>query len=394
VNQRGAAEQVDPSELTERAAGMLESALAAGDSQGIAEAVFLFDEVMSVCSRGPHVEYWKSVVNLGDALIKQAEADGSDGPVDRALDLLDANEQHFRTRDQQVRFLQRRGHALLLKAQRTADRAVMRAAVQARRKRAGLTPRGHEGYGEGMLELGVTLLYSGAMFRNVAELDEAVAVLEAAEKHPDGSADRSLVLSSLGNARLERLLRSAGCSWAGLDVVVADHLEAMHECAPGSANVLDIESDCGSAFFRVYELTRDREYLDLSVGPVRRRCRISCHPMRPGHIRGSDCRAGPAAEPGHSDPWWAGPHARRAALAERPVPTMAVVMIDVLAQDQPQVPFAGDQHPVQALSPGAGNPPLRDRVRTRRQGRSPDDPHADCGEHRVEDGGELSGWIH
>ena len=58
---------------------MLESAVAAGDSKGIAEAVSLFDEVMSVCSRGPHVEYWKSVVNLADALIKQAEADGSDG---------------------------------------------------------------------------------------------------------------------------------------------------------------------------------------------------------------------------------------------------------------------------------------------------------------------------
>jgi hypothetical protein len=59
---------------SERAAGMLESALAAGDSKGIAEAVSLFDEVMSLCSQGPHVEYWRSVVNLADALIKQAEA--------------------------------------------------------------------------------------------------------------------------------------------------------------------------------------------------------------------------------------------------------------------------------------------------------------------------------
>jgi hypothetical protein len=60
---------------------MLERASAAGDSQGIADAVSLFEEVMSVCSRGPHVEYWKSVVNLADALIKQSEADGSDGPL-------------------------------------------------------------------------------------------------------------------------------------------------------------------------------------------------------------------------------------------------------------------------------------------------------------------------
>jgi tetratricopeptide (TPR) repeat protein len=270
VNQRGATEQVDPAESTERAAGMLESALAAGDSNGIAEAVSLFDEVMGVCSQGPHVEYWKSVVNLADALIKQGEADGSDGPLDRALDLLDAKEQHFLTRDQQVRFLQRKGQALLLKAQRAADRAVMRATIQARKKRARLTPRGHDGYGEGMLELGISLLHSGAMFRNIAELDEAVAVLEAAEKYPDGSADRSMVLTSLGNARLERLLRSAGRSRAELDIVVADHMEAMHERLPGGESSLVIESDYGSALFRAYELTTNREYLDASLGPARR----------------------------------------------------------------------------------------------------------------------------
>jgi hypothetical protein len=86
VNQRGPAEQAELSELTERAAGVLDSALAAGDSQGIADAV----------------------VNLADALIKQAETKGSDGPIDRALDLLNANGQHFGTDDQQVRFLQRK----------------------------------------------------------------------------------------------------------------------------------------------------------------------------------------------------------------------------------------------------------------------------------------------
>lgn len=251
MNQRGAAEQVEPSELTERAAEMLKSASASGDSKGFGEAISLFDEVMNACSRGPHVDYWKSVVNLADALIKQAEADGSDGPIERALDLLDANEQHFRTRDRQVCFLQRKGQALLLKAQRTADRTVMRAAVQARKKRARLTPRGREGYGEGMLELGITLLHSGAMFRNVAELDEAVAVLEAAAKHPDGSADRSLALTSLGNARLERLLGSAARSRTELDLVVADHMEAMYERPPGE-NSLVVESDYGSALFRAY----------------------------------------------------------------------------------------------------------------------------------------------
>jgi hypothetical protein len=32
------------------------------------------------------------------------------------------------------------------------------------------------------------------------------------------------------------------------------------------------------------------------------------------------------------------------------------VMIGVLTKDQPQVPFAGDQHLVQALSAGAAHP--------------------------------------
>src|SRR5260370_18501281 len=54
------------------------------------------------------------------------------------------------------------------------------------------------------------------------------------------------------------------------------------------------------------------------------------------------------------------------ALAERPVRAMNVIVLDVLTQNQPQVPLAGDQHPVQALAPAAGNPPLRDRVRTTR----------------------------
>jgi len=42
---------------------------------------------------------------------------------------------------------------------------------------------------------------------------------------------------------------------------------------------------------------------------------------------------------------------------------MDVAVIDVLAKDRPHVPFAGDQHPVQALAAGAGNPSFSDRVR-------------------------------
>lgn len=61
----------------------------------------------------------------------------------------------------------------------------------------------------------------------------------------------------------------------------------------------------------------------------------------------------------------------------RPV---SVVVIDVVAGDKPQVPLAGDQHPVQALAAGTADPVFRDRVRTRRPDRSLDDQRASRGE--------------
>jgi hypothetical protein len=64
-------------------------------------------------------------------------------------------------------------------------------------------------------------------------------------------------------------------------------------------------------------------------------------------------------------------------------------MMDVLAQDQPQVPLTGDQHPVQALTAGTGDPSFGYRVRARRLDRCLDDPCADGGEHRVERRSEL-----
>jgi hypothetical protein len=57
----------------------------------------------------------------------------------------------------------------------------------------------------------------------------------------------------------------------------------------------------------------------------------------------------------------------RRSLAQRPVRAMNVIVLDVLTQDQLQVPLAGDQHPVQALAAGTGNPALRDRVGRRRR---------------------------
>ncbi len=48
--------------------------------------------------------------------------------------------------------------------------------------------------------------------------------------------------------------------------------------------------------------------------------------------------------------------ARRRVLMKRPVRPVDVVAIDIFAKDQAQVPFAGDQHPVQALAAGAADP--------------------------------------
>jgi len=71
-------------------------------------------------------------------------------------------------------------------------------------------------------------------------------------------------------------------------------------------------------------------------------------------------------------------------LVKRPARPADVVMVEVLAQGQPKVPFAGDQHPVQALAAGAAHPAFRDCVRPRRPDRSLDDPHADRGERGIE----------
>jgi hypothetical protein len=46
----------------------------------------------------------------------------------------------------------------------------------------------------------------------------------------------------------------------------------------------------------------------------------------------------------------------RRVLLQCPVRPVRIVVVGVFAQDQPQVPLAGDQHPVQALAAGAGDP--------------------------------------
>ena len=77
------------------------------------------------------------------------------------------------------------------------------------------------------------------------------------------------------------------------------------------------------------------------------------------------------------------------ALLQGPVRPVRVVVIDVLAENEAEMPFARDQHPVQALAAGAGHPPLGDRVRLGRPDRGLDDPHAGSGKHRVECRSEL-----
>ena len=76
-------------------------------------------------------------------------------------------------------------------------------------------------------------------------------------------------------------------------------------------------------------------------------------------------------------------------LVQCPVRPVAVIVTGILTKDQAQMPFADDQHPVQALAAGTADPAFRDRVRTRRPYRGLDDPHAGRGEYRVERRGEL-----
>lgn len=59
-------------------------------------------------------------------------------------------------------YLARQGKALLMKAQRTGDRSVMREAMRVQKARKNLAPKGHPEHGACMFDLGVTLLHSGA----------------------------------------------------------------------------------------------------------------------------------------------------------------------------------------------------------------------------------------
>jgi hypothetical protein len=82
-----------------------------------------------------------------------------------------------------------------------------------------------------------------------------------------------------------------------------------------------------------------------------------------------------------SSRWWV--------LVQRPVWPMGVVVIGVLAEDEPQMPLAGDQHLIEAFAAGAADPTFGDRVRARRLHGCFDEPDSGGREHGVEGRGEL-----
>lgn len=282
VNQPGAGgESARLAALTERAEKALERACAAGDPQGIADAVAKFERIEGRAREPRRRQYPTALINLVNALIVQPEASGSDAALDRALELLDRHEQLFQDHPLRLAYLARQGKALLMKAQRTGDQSVMREAVRVQKERKTLAPKGHPEHGACMFDLGVTLLHSGTMSGNLADLGEAVTVLEAVKRRPDPSVDRAAVLSALGNARLDRFLRVTRRDQAELDAALEDHRQAMAAVKPGDPNAPIFLSDFGAAFMRAYEQTGDRESLHASVETQRR----TCEATPSGHVR-------------------------------------------------------------------------------------------------------------
>jgi len=81
---------------------------------------------------------------------------------------------------------------------------------------------------------------------------------------------------------------------------------------------------------------------------------------------------------------------QRRSMFARLVRPVLVVMLLVLGQDPPEVPFAVNQQVVQALAPQRSHMPLGKGIRPGRPYWRLDYPHAGAGEHVVEDGRELA----
>ncbi|MGO9293064.1 MAG: CHAT domain-containing protein [Streptosporangiaceae bacterium] len=250
---------------------MLEAAVMAGDPDGAAEAVAMFTRVEEAARRTRDPQYWKSVINLANALMAQAETGDPGATSDRALDVLDRDDDLFRDADARSAYLASKGRALLMKAQHTGERAVMRDAVRVQKERTELAPKRTPERTLCMFDLGVTLLHSAAMFGDPCDHNEAVDVLAAVERR-QSPVDRAAVLSALGNARLNRYLSTTRRDQRELARALAEHREAMGEAAPEDRASLVLLSDFGIALLRVYEQTTDRTALDASVEAQRRAC--------------------------------------------------------------------------------------------------------------------------
>ena len=108
-------------------------------------------------------------------------------------------------------------------------------------------------------------------------------------------------------------------------------------------------------------------------------CRKVCHPMRPGRIRGSGRRAGPAAAPGYSCLELVDARVRQAGSAPVPVRPVAVIETAVVAQDQPQVPLAGDCQQCGAGTPTVAGPGRRATAAQCAGRQSGEADESDCG---------------
>lgn len=274
---------VSPSleELWQRADLSLQQALADHDNQGIASAVATFEQAADLAGQTGDPNHPAALINLTNALLVQAEECYSDAALDKALKLTKRHDHLFSDHPLRLAYLGKRGRALLIKAQRTADLTVMRRAVQVQRQRQKVAHKRHPQHGECMLDLGVSLIHSSAMADSPRELDEAVAVLTAAKRRPDNSADPAAVLSALGNARLNRFLHITRRDPADLAASVEEHTAAVDEMTPGDPNAATYLSDLGTALMRDYEHTGNPESINASV--PRHRQAIDATPD--GHAR-------------------------------------------------------------------------------------------------------------
>jgi len=78
------------------------------------------------------------------------------------------------------------------------------------------------------------------------------------------------------------------------------------------------------------------------------------------------------------------------ALVQRSVRAVGVEVLDILAQDDVEVAWSGDQDVIEAFPAQRADEPFPDRVRPGRLGRSTDDPDVGTGEDGVECRGEFA----